>query len=121
MSKPFPRYWPLIALALLAAAVLLWWQGRPPAPPPAKPPAAAKATKSAPVPSPAPSDTPPATATATPPRNPAFAPLDAALAISDPGERLRAFYPHFQKLLFMGPEGALAYLRQMRRGSEFSQ
>jgi hypothetical protein len=121
MSKPFPRYWPLIALALLAAAVLLWWQGRPPAPAPAKPPAAAKATAPAPVPAPVLSDAPSASATASAPRNPAFAPLDAALAINDPGERLRAFYPQFQKLLFMDPEGALAYLRQMRRGSEFSQ
>ena len=120
MSKPFPKSSPLIAAALLALAVLLWWVARPKPPPPA--PAAAPrvstTTPSAPapvaaaVPAPAPPSAPPDDA-----RNA----LDAALQNPDPRERARLFGELLQRWLQRDPEGALSYVRTLPRSSESSQ
>ncbi len=120
MSKPFTRFWPLLAVALLALAALLWWM---PAPAPtAKPTAATPAPKSTPAttPTPAPVPVAPATPPAPPPTATEVA-LNTALATPDPRTRAQAFGQLFFELVQSDPEAALAYLRKMQRGQEFSQ
>src|SRR6185436_8765834 len=83
-NPPFKRFWPLIACALLALTVLLWWQSRPATSKPA--PTAATATPRPAAtqkkqPDPAPADDPNDPRTA----------LAAALEQADPRLRSQQF------------------------------
>ncbi len=105
MSKPFSRTRSLLAVALLTLALLVWWQGRRPAPRPPAPPVAAV------VVAPTPAAPPPA----------AEDPLAVALALDNPRERAIRFGTEFQRLVNRDPEAALAALRRLPRGREFTQ
>ena len=118
MSKPFSRFWPFVALVLVAVAVLLWRQGRPrdrasakrPTPvtqQTAEPPAMRSATKTTPA--------------AAAVDDEMSAALTAALKQADPRERSRQFSELLQRWIQRDPEAVLAYVRTMPRGSEYSQ
>lgn len=119
-EPPFKRYWPLVALALLAITISLWWLTRPAAPqraPQAPPPTPAPVAKAPPPAPPAPVSPPPAP---PPPVDP-YPELTAALAQTDPRLRAQQFGMAFQALLNRDLEEALAFVRQMPRGAEFTQ
>src|SRR4051812_7490025 len=116
-NPPFKRFWPLVACALLALTVLLWWQSRP-APIPAKPKSAPKrAAVTVPPPiAPNPQPEPPP----TDPNDPRTA-LASALAQADPRMRFQQFGQLLAQWIARDPEAALGYVRQMPRGSERAQ
>lgn len=150
MSLPFPRrLWPLAVLAVTAPVLFLVWWPAPRAPDTAAPPASESLTgppetSDQPPPASAPADPPggsrpglpppgaPPPEVSHPPGPPGLSPtlppaaasqpeLDAALAHSDPQRRAQEFFPKFAALVARDPEAALAYLRGLRRGQEFTQ
>lgn len=114
-SSPTKRLWPwlLVGLAIVILGASLWWKlrgrGRVVASESGSSPAAAAATPA--EPSRAPASDPAATVRAG---------LEQARGLSDPRARARAFGTLLQGWAETDPEAALAYLRRMPRGAEFS-
>ncbi len=109
------RLWVFLVLALLAAlALAFWWFGRKPSSAPA--PSSATASQS-----PATSQSTPSGQTASTAANDPRPALTRALALSDPRQRAREFGELLQAWIARDLEGALAYLRTLPRGPEYSQ
>src|SRR4051812_29361066 len=112
-NPPFKRIWPLVAFALLLVTVLLWWQSRPTPAPKSRPSATRPAEKTA---APASVAVAPAPQSAGPEVR-----LNAALRIPDPRQRAQEFGMLLIQWIQGDLDAALAYVRQMPRGNEYSQ
>jgi hypothetical protein len=136
------RLWPLAVLAVAAPVLFLgWWpparETTPAAPKVAAAPAAtadsasaapaavAPVSGQAPAASPSRVEPPPGGGglilPPSPPASSTQPELDAALAHGDAQRRAQEFFPKFAALVGRDPEAALAYLRGVRRGQEFTQ
>src|SRR4051812_39524489 len=112
-NPPFKRLWPLFACALLLVTILLWWQSRP-ATAPKSAPSTNRPTEKAAAPAPV-AVTPPAQSAGPEVR------LNAALRIPDPRQRAQEFGMLLIQWIQSDLDAALAYVRQMPRGNEYSQ